>query len=184
MTTARAFLRMRAAQCGDLSQIITEMNRHLARDVANTGRFMTLFYLSIEPTERQLRWVRAGHTPAIIYDPQQRGFTELRGSGLALGVDQTFVYPHYLRTGPAAGQIIAIGTDGIWEAVDRNGTLYGQERFRDIIRRNAHQPSAAIIDAVYDDVDHFTRGRRRQDDMTLVVVRVLDSPARTGDWQI
>jgi sigma-B regulation protein RsbU (phosphoserine phosphatase) len=184
MTTARAFLRMRAAQCGDLSQIITEMNRHLARDVANTGRFMTLFYLSIEPTERQLRWVRAGHTPAIIYDPQQRGFTELRGSGLALGVDQTFVYPHYLRTGLVAGQIIAIGTDGIWEAVDRNGTLYGQERFRDIIRRNAHQPSAAIIDAVYDDVDHFTRGRRRQDDITLVVVRVLDSPARTGDWQI
>ena len=42
MATARAFLRMRASQCGGGSQIVTEMNRQLARDVADSGRFMTL----------------------------------------------------------------------------------------------------------------------------------------------
>ena len=184
MTTARAFLRMRAAQCGDPSQIITEMNRHLALDVLNTGRFMTLFYLSIEPAQRQLFWVRAGHSPAVIYDPTWKEFSELKGDGLALGVDETFVYQHYLKTGLAAGQVIVIGTDGIWEACDRDGKMYGQDRFRDIIRRNAHRPANAIIGAVYDDVNRFTLGRKRQDDMTLVVVKVVEGLGEVGDWQI
>lgn len=184
MTTARAFLRMRAAQCGDPSQIITEMNRHLALDVLNTGRFMTLFYLSIEPAQRQLFWVRAGHSPAVIYDPTWKEFSELKGDGLALGVDETFVYQHYLKTGLAAGQVIVIGTDGIWEACDRDGKMYGQDRFRDIIRRNAHWPANAILEAVYDDVNRFTLGRKRQDDMTLVVVKVVEGLGEVGDWQI
>jgi PAS domain S-box-containing protein len=184
MTTARAFLRMRAAQCGDPSQIITEMNRHLALDVLNTGRFMTLFYLSIEPAQRQLFWVRAGHSPAVIYDPTWKEFSELKGDGLALGVEETFVYQHYLKTGLAAGQVIVIGTDGIWEACDRDGKMYGQDRFRDIIRRNAHRPARAIISAVYDDVNRFSLGHKRQDDMTLVVVKVVEGLGEAGDWQI
>jgi PAS domain S-box-containing protein len=61
MTTARAFLRMRASQCGSISQIVTEMNRHLAQDVLDTGRFMTLFYMTIDVDRGDLRWVRAGH---------------------------------------------------------------------------------------------------------------------------
>lgn len=36
---------MRASQCGGISQIITEMNRHLAHDVNDSGRFMTLSYV-------------------------------------------------------------------------------------------------------------------------------------------
>lgn len=184
MTTARAFLRMRAAQCGDPSQIITEMNRHLSRDFLNTGRFITLFYLSIEPHKKQLRWVRAGHSPAFVYDPSREGFMELKGAGIALGVDETFVYQQNLQTGLAVGQVIVVGTDGIWEAGDRNGKMYGQERFRDTIRRNAHLPAEAIIAAVYEDVDHFTLGCKRQDDMTLVVVKVVEGLGATGDWQI
>ena len=52
MTTARAFLRMRASRYGDISQIITEMNRHLTIDILDTGRFMTWFYMKIDPEIR------------------------------------------------------------------------------------------------------------------------------------
>ena len=85
MTTARAFLRMRASQSGNISEIITEMNRHLTLDILDTGRFMTLFYLAIDPGNKRLQWVRAGHDPAILYDPKQNTFEELTGTGIALG---------------------------------------------------------------------------------------------------
>lgn len=184
MTTARAFLRMRAAQCGDPSQIVTEMNRHLARDVLDTGRFMTLFYLSIEPARRQLSWVRAGHDPALIYDSVRREFVELKGAGLALGIDASIVYQQNLKTGLAAGQVIVVGTDGIWESCDREGKMYGRQRFRDIIRGHARLPASAILDAVFDDVNQFTRGCKPRDDMTLVVVKVLEGLEPAADWQI
>jgi sigma-B regulation protein RsbU (phosphoserine phosphatase) len=184
MTTARAFLRMRASQCGAISQIITAMNRHLAMDFGNTGRFMTLFYVSIDLQNRNLEWVRAGHDPAIIYDPAQDKFEELTGTGLALGVNQNFIYEEYRKTGLAQGQIIALGTDGIWESFNPAGQMFGKQRFRDIIRQNAGLTANEIIDAVYRDVNAHARGLKQADDITLVIIKICDHPGTGVDWQI
>ena len=184
MTTARAFLRMRASQCGGISQIITAMNRHLALDFENTGRFMTLFYVNIDPQNRYLEWVRAGHDPAIIYDPVSDTFEELTGTGLALGVDENYIYEAYRKTGLARGQIIALGTDGIWESFNSAGRMFGKERFREIIRKNAGLTADEIIDAVYRDVNTHARGLKQADDITLVIIKIDGHPATGEDWQI
>ena len=172
MTTARAFLRMRASQPGTISEIISAMNRHLTRDVLETGRFMTLFYLSIDPNERRIDWVRAGHDPALVYDPGRDNFEELKGSGVALGVSADFDYQEYSMDGLADGQVIAVGTDGIWEAVNSQGEMFGKERFRNIIRQNAGAGSGDILNAVYSELNQFTRGQKSEDDITLVIIKV------------
>jgi sigma-B regulation protein RsbU (phosphoserine phosphatase) len=184
MTTARAFWRMRASQCGAISQIITEMNRHLAMDFGNTGRFMTLFYVSIDPQNRNLAWVRAGHDPAVIYDPVQNKFEELKGTGLALGVDKNFIYKEFRKTGLARGQIIALGTDGIWESFNSAGQMFGKAQFRDIIRKNAALTAGEIIDAVFRDVNAHARGLKQADDITLVIIKIDGHPGSGEDWQI
>lgn len=173
MTSARAFLRMRASQPGTISQVVTEMNRHLSRDVLETGRFMTLFYMMIDPKNDQIQWVRAGHDPAIVYDPDRDRIEELKGNGLALGVDENFVYEEYQKIGLNTGQIIAIGTDGIWEAYNKDGEMFGKARYRNIIRKNAAASANEILKAVYSEVNQFTEGLRSEDDITLVVVKVL-----------
>jgi len=172
MTTARAFLRMRASQPGTISEIITAMNLHLTRDVLESGRFMTLFYMTIDPEEKRIEWVRAGHDPAIIYDPVRDKFEELKGSGVALGVNETFDYEENNRRGLVNGQIIAIGTDGIWESVNREGKMFGKQRFRDIIRKNAQAGAGEILNAVYSELNQYTRGQRFEDDITLVVIKI------------
>jgi sigma-B regulation protein RsbU (phosphoserine phosphatase) len=172
MTTARAFLRMRASQPGTISEIITAMNRHLTRDILESGRFMTLFYMTIDPEKNHIDWVRAGHDPAIIYDPARDEFVELKGSGVALGVNEAFDYEENYRRDLTNGQIIAIGTDGIWEAVNREGEMFGKARFRNIIRKNAHAAAGDILNAVYSELNQYTRGQRSEDDITLVVVKI------------
>jgi len=172
MTTARAFLRMRASQPGTISEIITAMNRHLTRDILESGRFMTLFYMTIDPEKKHIDWVRAGHDPAIIYDPARDEFEELKGSGVALGVNEVFDYEENYRRDLTNGQIIAIGTDGIWEAVNREGEMFGKARFRNIIRKYAHAAAGDILNAVYSELNQYTRGQRSEDDITLVVVKI------------
>jgi sigma-B regulation protein RsbU (phosphoserine phosphatase) len=172
MTTARAFLRMRASQPGTISEIVTAMNRHLTRDILESGRFMTLFYMTIDPENSHIDWVRAGHDPAIIYDPTRDEFEELKGSGVALGVNEAFDYEENCRRDLTNGQIIAIGTDGIWEAVNREGEMFGKTRFRNIIRENAHAAAGDILNAVYSELNQYTRGQRSEDDITLVVVKI------------
>lgn len=60
MTTARAFFRQRFALPGKISAVVSDVNRLLAHDVADSGGFMTLFILSIDRLNRNLSWVRAG----------------------------------------------------------------------------------------------------------------------------
>ena len=175
MATARAFLRMCAAQSGPLSQIITEMNRHLAQDILDTSSFMTLFYLAFDRKTASARWVRAGHDPALLYDPSRDKFEELKGCGMALGVDEKFTYEENLKTNLAQGQIISIGTDGIWEAHNKDGQMFGKQRFRSIIRKNATADANGILNAVYDALGQFTLGLKAEDDITLVVIKILNA---------
>lgn len=171
MTTARAFLRMRASQPGTSSDIISAMNRHLAKDVLDTGRFMTLFYLSLDPDTKSIEWVRAGHDPALLYDPSRDTFEELKGGGVALGVVDDMEYLEHKRDGLTDGQIIAVGTDGIWEAFNLEGEMFGKDRLRELIRSNADQSAGTILNMVYEELKQFTAGRKSEDDITLVIIK-------------
>lgn len=172
MTTARGFLRMRAAQPGSPSQIVSEMNRHLAGDLYGSGRFMTLFYLTLDPVRKSAQWVRAGHDPAMIYCPKLDIFTELGGesTGLPLGVTEESIYAEHVNE-LHPGQIIAIGTDGIWEARNMAGEMFGKARFKDVLRETADRSSKEIMDAVFEAVRDYTEGNRPDDDITLVVIK-------------
>lgn len=172
MTTARAFLRMRVSQPGSTSEVISAMNTHLAKDVLESGRFMTLFYLTIDPEEKKLSWVRAGHDPAIFYDPVLDCFEELKGGGIALGVMNEFSYTENEKSGLANNQILAVGTDGIWEATNVDGEMFGKDRLRAIIREHRSAPANHILNAVYENLNEFTRGHKAEDDITLVIIKV------------
>jgi sigma-B regulation protein RsbU (phosphoserine phosphatase) len=140
--------------------------------------------MRIDPENKNLQWVRAGHDPAIIYDPGQNKFEELYGAGLALGVDGNYVYEENLKTGLVQGQIIAIGTDGIWETFNTNGTMFGKERFHDIVRENAHLGANEIIDAVYNELNTFSKGLKKKDDATLVIIKLKEISKKIEDWDI
>ncbi len=181
MTTARAFLRMRASQTGTLTDILKALNRHLTQDLGGSGNFMTLFFLTIDLARRRLEWVRAGHDPALCYDPVRDRFQELQGQGLALGLDETADYPTATKDGLAPGQVIAVGTDGIWEARDRSGTMFGKARFEALIRRHHRQSAQAILEAVFQALAEHTRGVRAEDDITLVIVKIEADPRLAGE---
>jgi len=172
MTTARAFLRECASRPGSASSIIKNVNRHLTHDVQSSGRFMTLFYAEIDSKDRRIRWVSAGHDPALVYDSRSGEFGELGGqSGLPLGVFEDARYEEYHRE-LAAGQVLVIGTDGIWEARNREGRMFGKLLLQQVIRDNVVRPSAEIIEKVLEALKQFLFPLDIQDDATLVVVKV------------
>ncbi|MCG6894487.1 MAG: SpoIIE family protein phosphatase [Desulfobacteraceae bacterium] len=184
MAAARASLRMRSQQCETGRQIVEGMNRQLTRDVQDTGRFMTLFYIRLDTHNDVLSWIRAGHPPALLYDPDEDRFRNLQGDGLALGIDEHRRYEEQQTEGLRQGQVVAVGTDGIWEAVNLEGESYGMDRFRKVLRRYAEESAATILDAVFADVAEFTRGRHREDDITLVVIKATEKPKAPFDFQI
>jgi sigma-B regulation protein RsbU (phosphoserine phosphatase) len=171
MTTARAFLRQRMSRGGDLSQIVADVNRQLARDVEESGQFMTLFLCEIDIDDQCVRWVRAGHDPAISYNPETNSFDELAGVGLPLGVFQDSRYQTLTRE-IKPGQIIAIGTDGIWETTNPGGCQFGKDRFKALLQAHSSENSAEIVNGVMNEIDGFAATSDKSDDVTLVIIKV------------
>lgn len=171
MTTARALLRSRAHQPGSLSELMTDINRHLSEDT-HQGRFMTLFYGVIDAESGSFRWISAGHEPAQLYDPASDSFEEISGPDIPLGIEPDWIYEEGSRGGFRPGQVIAIGTDGIWETRNAAGVMLGREAVRGIIRDNAHRSAEELCEAISDALLAFRGARPQEDDATLVVVKV------------
>jgi len=133
---------------------------------------MTMFYLVIDPSKKQLFWVRAGHDPAIFYDPSTDTFEELSGSGVALGVMEDTIFKMYTKTEIRKGQIIFLSTDGIWEACNLKMEMFGKERIYDNIRKNSSLCADEIINNMLAFLKSFQQGAKIEDDITMVVIKI------------
>lgn len=171
MATARAFLRARLLSPGGPAAVLDDVNRLLARDLTLTGRFMTLFLLELDPAGTGLRFVRAGHDPALLYDPARDEFLELGGRGIPLGIDGDWRYEENAMGGMPPGSVLACGTDGIWETMDTAGAMYGKDRLRRVLRATAAGDAGSVARAVLADLETFRQGGPQLDDVTLVVVK-------------
>ena len=178
MTSVRTFLRLNALGDASLPEIINGANQHLVDEVSRSGRFMTLFFLNIDRGLNRIEWVRAGHDPAMIFDPKSGMVEELKGPGMALGVDKGLSYQSSLKTGLKEGQVIAVGTDGIWETFNKNHEMFGKERFMEVIQTHIQNSAQEILDAVFTELDEFSRGIKQKDDATLVIIKILTDPRK------
>jgi sigma-B regulation protein RsbU (phosphoserine phosphatase) len=170
MASVRGYLRARATLSSSTGDIITGVNRLISEDTAETGQFMTLFYLVVESRSNRITWVRAGHDPGFLYCPHTDQFEELSGAGLALGVDESWNFEDYNRT-VKPGQIVLLTTDGIFEAHSPEGEMFGKVRFKEVVRQNAGLEAEGIRKAVFEAVTEYRGDEPQEDDITLVVLK-------------
>ena len=136
------------------------------------GRFLTLCMALIDPKSRTVRWARCGHDPALIYDPQTDSFEELAGGGTPLGIDENITFDEY-NYGPLRdGQVIMLGTDGIWEMPNHQREFFGKDRLRHAIRAAANGSAADILQSIRSALNAFRGDARQEDDITFVVIKV------------
>jgi sigma-B regulation protein RsbU (phosphoserine phosphatase) len=173
MATARAFFRQRALQGGDPQVVVTDVNQLLSSDIADSGQFMTLFYTVVHPSTGTVQWVRAGHEPGCLYDPSRDAYVELKGEGIPLGVESDWQYIQQQVDGFAKGQVLVLGTDGIWEARNSRGDFFGKQRLEDLVRENAHRSAQEIADLVSHAHQQFRAEQSPDDDVTLLIVKVV-----------
>lgn len=172
MSTARALLRAFAATEAGPAELVTRLNRFLSEDV-ETGRFMTLFYGEIALRERTLLYVRAGHNEPVVYRRDRDTFEELAEGGVALAVIDDF---EFTAAGPlqlGKGDVLALYTDGIVEAMSPAREPFGIDRMKEILRRHRDLAAKEVAERIRQAVRDHTGTDAREDDLTLVVAKVV-----------
>lgn len=171
MASARGILRSHAErESADLAGLFRALNRQLARDVGDE-RFMTLFYGVLDARDRSLRWCSAGHGPVYLFRSRSGTVEELETTGIPLGIVAAGAWE---GAGPIvleSGDILLVGTDGLWESRDLAGEAFGPERLRTMLLSRRQGTAPEIYAAAMEEVRAFRGAGRQEDDVTLVVVK-------------
>jgi sigma-B regulation protein RsbU (phosphoserine phosphatase) len=172
MAGVRAVLRDRAVAAGDLAELMGRLNNFISADHGG-DRFMTMHLSVIDSRTGTMRWVSAGQDPVIVFDPVDNRFTEVGEGDLPLGVMDDTQYSERISPAFRPGQILFIGTDGVWEMPDAKGEQYGKDRLREVIRECAARSADEIARSVRERLTAFRGDVKSVDDVTFVVVKVL-----------
>jgi sigma-B regulation protein RsbU (phosphoserine phosphatase) len=171
MTTVRAFLISSIGKYSDPAKLLNQINRWISRDCAASGNFTTMFFLELHPYSRQLRWVRAGHEPPLHYHKNTNEVTKLEGEGIVLGIDESYNFKNQ-HTDVETGDVILVGTDGIFETRNGEHQLFGHERVNQLIAEHRNAAAADIQKAIVSEVKRFRGDLSQEDDITMVVIKV------------
>jgi sigma-B regulation protein RsbU (phosphoserine phosphatase) len=92
--------------------------------------------------------------------------------GVSLGVIEDWNFAEYTKTALKKDQIIFLSTDGLKEARNNRGEMFGKEPIYDVIRKNASSSADEILNAFFESLNSFLEGAKTEDDVTLVVVKI------------
>jgi phosphoserine phosphatase RsbU/P len=170
MAFLRASLRA-ASHIGYAPHISMSKVNYLLWESIERNQFVTAFYGVLDATNRTVAYSNAGHNPPILMDADGQARFEERG-GVPLGMFRDSRYYEYYET-IAPGQILALYTDGVTEANNRDGQEYGRDRLVDAVRRCRDLSAREMIDFLHRDLMEWTDGRGAGDDVTFFVIKAL-----------
>lgn len=174
MATARGILRSRSSLDGSLADFLEHLNNLLVPDTRGE-RFMTMLLLTADSEKQRIRWASAGHGPPIIYDSANDRVLELEGGGIPLGLVDNADYQEYVIEDVTPGHIVLCATDGVWEASDQDGELFGLDRVHEFLRSHAHLDANTIGEDLRAAITKHEGAEGKDDDMTFVVVKVTEN---------
>lgn len=149
-----------------LGDVFTEVNRLLCES-NRKGLFITAFECVLDLKTGHMAYVNAGHEPPFIakYGEAYEVY-KVRPQFVLAGFDG-MIYRHgEMRLSP--GDRLFLFTDGVTEATDMDGQLYGVERLGEALRVNSGKSPQELLDAVKRDIDLFVGEADQFDDITML----------------
>lgn len=167
MTLSRTLIRNFAEDLVDQpDEVLRATNQRILQDVTG-GMFITLFYGILDPANGLLVYSNAGQTPPYLLD--QHHLTSLDRTGMALGVSEDVHWEKkVLKIEP--GAVLLLYTDGVMDAQNRAGDLFGGDRIRQVLEKNREHPAKHIQDSLLNEIFQFGGTVNRVDDITLMVI--------------
>ena len=177
MASLQASLRAQALHPHlDLSTLIGDVNR-LVHESSPDHFFASLFYAEYEPSTRILKYVNAGHNSPLVVRPRGESceLHHLQSTEIPVGISPNSEFPATTFQ-LEVGDVLVAYTDGITEAENGEGELWGMQRLENLLRSCSCLGATPerIIEGILDEVSAFAKDQRQRDDVTLIVMNVQE----------
>lgn len=171
MAEAKGVIQIEASRTANLADALGRINDDLHDGFSKNNMFVTASLTRVDPASGQLRYCNAGHLPALI--ARTDGQVELLSTrGVALGIVSGIGYGSVERR-LEPGDVLLLYTDGITEARDPAGELFGADRVQRFLAEHRQAPLQDLCEQLLATVREFAKGVARHDDQTVVALRYV-----------
>ncbi len=157
-----------------VSELAGSLNRLLASQIIKDREmFVTLFFCRFDMQARLLTYCNAGHIPGLFWEEEAQAIRELADGGPIVGQFPDVTFKQGERS-LACGDRLFLFTDGLTEAADAQGVLFGRERVEQVFTSEIDLGPKEFCLRVREWVDRFSEGAPEefQDDFTILQVKV------------
>ena len=162
------------AQAVTVTQLMGNINRLMCAST-DSNKFVTLFYGLYDEQRRTFTFVNAGHNPPIRFRPAYDGsfqISRLKTGGTVIGLFKEINFKQEtIEVQP--GDVLVFFTDGLTEAKNSQGEEFGEERLCSLVEENIRLSATDLSSRIIDVVKEFVDSASLEDDLTLVVLKVI-----------
>ena len=169
MAASQSAVLSSAAEHSGISTIANEANRRLCQQNP-MGLFVTGVLGMLNLESGRFDYVCAGHEPAYLVGPDDERRPLGMTRGLAMGLMEDFEYASGSEV-IRPGETLFIYTDGLTDAVNLSGALFGKDRLEGTLTGASKRSPAEIVNHVWSEIGDFSTGAAAADDMTCIVLR-------------
>ncbi len=175
MATTRSILRAAVERYSSPGELLAYVNDMLCPDIPQ-NMFVTCIYIVLDPATGHLRFANAGHNLPV--HMKEDGVLELRATGMPLGLMPGMTYEE-TEAQLSPGEGLVVYSDGLVEAHNEDGDMYGFPRLRELLAQQTSQSqrtSEAIIQLLQGDLAKFTGPDwEQEDDVTFVTLEYIET---------
>lgn len=173
MAETRTFIHARVNNVRQPAEMLQELNSYFLKDLDRSELFVTMFYLQYNPDNRRLIFSNAGHNYPLLWRNRTQSIDQLDAEGLIFGIKKDVIFEQR-ATQLEAGDMLLLYTDGIVEAESIDKELFGIDRLGKLLQESTELQPQEIIDRIMNQVRIFTGMRHFNDDITMVVMKILN----------
>jgi serine phosphatase RsbU (regulator of sigma subunit) len=172
MAEARSMFIAERLVSSSAAAILARLNDLLYDDLDCSGQFMTACCATFDGATRKLSYANAGHPRPLLLRAGEFRCTCLQCDGMLLGVSKGIEFAEANVT-LDVGDVVVFYTDGISEARNDAGELFGVERLESTVMAHRAEEPEALIAAVLAEVERFAGDNGNEDDRTIVAMKVV-----------
>jgi len=171
MPSLAVVLRVRAHELPGPAAIIKDLDSVL-KQIAGPANFVTVFYARVNPSLRTLQYASGGHNPPLLVRTRTQTTLLLDESGPIVGIlpDAQFTDTVVKLE---SGDILTLYTDGVTEQENENEDQFSIDRLKNVILSKETVSAATLVSDVTEAVSTFAGTKEQEDDLTLVVAKIL-----------
>lgn len=171
MPSLAVVLRVRAHELPGPAAIIKDLDNVL-KQITGPANFVTIFYARVNPSLRTLQYASGGHNPPLLVRTRTQTALLLDESGPIVGILPDAQFTDTV-VALESGDILTFYTDGVTEQENENEDQFSIDRLKNLILSKETDSAATLVSDVTEAVSTFAGTKEQEDDLTLVVAKIL-----------